>query len=427
MSEPLQDLDAERTVIGAILAYGREQLSAAAELLEPRHFADKRHARAFEAALAIMERGDSVDVVTVRAEIGSDPESYLVGLTDGVPRITSMGDWARIVLDKARRRAAHNLAKKLVEQALDEGVSTDEMLDRHQSALSRLIEVTSAGTLLTMRDVLKQAQVGIDRFVTSTTGATGITSGFPDLDEITGGFQPGTLVVIAARPGQGKSTLLANIAAWAGQRNYRGLMFSMEMPPAAIGERMLFADAGVEKWDLRTGDRAWPRLAMSVGKLSQHPTLWDSREAPTMAQIWSRSTAVHQKAKLDFIGVDHIQRVAFDGRLEERIGVGRTAQGLKRLAMNTGTVVIAPCQLNRQAEKSEPTLAELAESGHIEREADIVLFLHPDQETKNQNFPVTHLIIGKHRAGAAGRMKLWFEKPFCRLLPMVKETKENAS
>jgi replicative DNA helicase len=156
--DAIQNLDAERTVLGAILAEGRGPLAAAAQFLEPRHFSDKRNGKVFEAALAIFERGDSVDFVTVKAELGTAVDvGFLSALVEGVPRITNMADWVEIVLDRARRRAAHNLGKRLMEHALDDSVLTSEMLDRHQSALSQLIEVTSAGSLLSQRDVIKQA------------------------------------------------------------------------------------------------------------------------------------------------------------------------------------------------------------------------------------------------------------------------------
>ncbi len=424
MTEALQNLEAEAAVLGAVLLNGA-LMAEAAHQLEPRHFAGRQNARIFEAMHALFERGDAIDEVTLPAELGGDlpavgGRAAIGKLVDGVPRSTSIEEWAGEILRRARRRAAHNLGVRLVEAAKDEEAEIDETLDRHSSALSRLVEVTSSGTVLDMPSVLKQAMASIDRFVQGT-GVTGIPSGLPDLDEVIGGWQPGTLVVVAARPGQGKSTILAQFVAQAGARDLRGLVFSMEMTPASMVERMVFADAGVEKWDLKVRAAAFAKISQSVGKLRSHRTLFDSRESPTLAQICSRAKTLHQRARLDYIAVDYMQRVSFDARMEERIGVGQTAQGLKSLARHLSVPILTAAQLSRAAEAKEPTLADLAESGKIEREADVVAFLHPDQETKNLDYPTTNFIVAKHRQGACRRFKLYFEKRFNRFLPAARE------
>lgn len=429
--ENLQNLDAERTLLGA-MASDPDAVPQALQQLEARHFADKAHGRIFEAIAALFERGDGVDLLTLRAELGADLPTigggaFLGKLIEGMPRITNLDDWIAIVLERARRRAAYNLARRLMEQATDDAVGTDELLDRHQSGLSRLIEVTSRGTLVDMRTAIKQAFVEIDRFVKGS-GVTGIPSGLPDLDEIVGGWQADRLVLLAARPGQGKSTMLAQWISHAGTREYRGLVFSMEMSPALMVERMLYADASIERWDLKVKDTAWGRLVASHGRLGKHLTVFDERETPTMAQIRSQAQMVHKRVKLDYIAVDYLQRVSFDGRLEERIGVGHTALGLKSLARHLKVPVIAACQLNRAAESKEPSLGDLAESGRIEREADIIAFLHPDPETKSAglDFPVTHFILGKHRQGACRRFKLSFEKRWNRFVSLANQEAAQA-
>src|SRR5881394_1087098 len=168
MNETIQNLEAERVVLGAVLTYGREPMAEAAQHLEARHFGEKRHALIFDAALRIFERGDAVDVVTVRAELGDVVDmTSLAALTVGLPRITNMGDWVELVLDRARRRAAYNLGRRLMEQAQDETVLTQDLLDRHAASLAQLVEVASSGNMLSMRDVVKQAAALIDRFVES--------------------------------------------------------------------------------------------------------------------------------------------------------------------------------------------------------------------------------------------------------------------
>lgn len=424
MLPTLHNIEAERMILGSI-AQEPDALATVAEKLESRHFASKAHSRIFDAALALLERGDAVDLVTISAELGNDladcgGPQYLGSLVDGLPRLTNLDEWVGLVLDRARRRAAFNLAQRLIEQAGDDGVSTDDLLDRHQGALGRLIEVTSSGALLTMQDAIKQAYANIDQFVKGN-GPQGIPSGLPDLDEVVNGWQPDRLIILAARPAIGKSTMLAQWVAHAGARGYRGLVFSMEMQPAGMVERMMFAEAGVERFDLKVKDSAWPKLAAAHSRLGKHLTLFDDRETPTMAQIRSRAQTVHKRYKLDYVAVDYLQRVSFDGRMEQRIGVGNTALGLKSLARHLRIPVIAACQLNRATENREPTLADLAESGKIECEADIIAFLHPDPETKSAglDFPTTHFIMGKHRQGACRRFKLSFEKRWNRFVSLA--------
>lgn len=428
MSEAvLHNPEAERTIIGAIVV-DNALMAEAAQQIEPRHFGNKAYARIFQAMFAMFERGEAIDLVTVKAELGADLASVGGGaalglLVDGVPRIPSLSEYVGIVLEKARRRAGHNLGRRLVEQMLDEGAETNDVLDRHASSLSSLIELTSGGTVLGMSEVIRQAVAGLDRFVASE-GITGIASGFPDLDEVTSGWQPADLVIVAARPAVGKSTILGQWIVEAGRKGYRGLVFSMEMPPAKMVERMLLSDASLERWDLKVQDKAYPRLAMAMARLQKHPTLFDTRESPTLAQIRSRAVSLSKRAKLDYIAVDYIQRVAFDERLEERIGVGRTVQGLKSLARHLNIPILTAAQLSRAADSKEPTLADLAESGKIEREADIIAFLHPDSETKNEPMPTVHFIMGKSRSTACRRMPLLFDKPHSMFLPATKSEPE---
>lgn len=423
----LHNPEAERTIIGAVVV-DNALMAEVAQQLEPRHFGSKAYGRIFGAMFALFERAEGIDLVTLKAELGADIAAVGGGaalglLVDGVPRIPSVAEYVGIVLEKARRRAAHNLARRLMEQTLDESADTNEVLDRHASSLSSLIELTSGGTVLDMTAVLRQAVDNLDRFVNGT-GITGIASGFPDLDEITGGWQPGELVIVAARPGVGKSTLLGQLIVEAGRRGFRGLVWSMEMPPAKMVERILLSDANIERWDLKVQDKAYSKLSAAMARLQKHPTLFDTRESPTLAQIRSRAVTLHKRAKLDYIAVDYIQRVAFDERLEERIGVGRVVQGLKSLARHLNIPILTAAQLSRQADTKEPTLADLAESGKIEREADIIAFLHPDQETKNLDYPTTHFIMGKSRNTACRRMQFYFDKPHSMFLPAVKESTE---
>lgn len=426
MNHNLMAPEAERAVLGAILV-NNAHLSTAEEWLRPEHFSANGHRRIFAAMSRMSEDGQGIDLVSLRQRLAAEQALeeaggvvYLGQLIDGLPDVSSVDEWAKIVHDRARRRAAKVLGERLV-SLTDSEAGTEELLDQHATAFQRIMEsgdVTRA--TMPFKDALRLAEANIERHQGSG-GLTGVPSGLSDLDRCIGGWQRGALMIVAARPAGGKSVLCGQLATHAAKRGYRGLVFSMEMPPEAMAERMWFAEAGVNKWDLLHGGNRWEAMQTAYGRLAGLPLIFDRRESPTMAQI--RAAVKRQKVHggVDFVVVDYLQRVDFDQKLEERIGVGRTAQGLKSLARMLEIPVIAACQLNRSSEGREPTLADLAESGKIEREADVVMFLHPDPETKGANldFPPVHLIVGKHRAGPTARFKLSFERKFTRLVQMV--------
>lgn len=418
--------DAERTILGAILL-DNGHLTTAEEWLRAEHFGSTANRRVYAAMCRMAEDGQSIDLVSLRERLATEGVleeaggvSYLGQLIDGLPHLSHVDEWARIVHDRARRRAAKVLGERLAQLA-DSDAGTEELLDQHANAFQRVMESGDiARASMGFVEALGLAEANIERHM-GYGGLTGIPSGLSDLDRLTGGWQKGSLVVVAARPAGGKSVLCGQVAAHAASKGLRGLVFSMEMPPEAMAERMWFADAGVNRWDLLRNPSGWEAMQRAYGRLAAMPITFDRRESPTMAQIRAAVKRQRVRGGVDFVVVDYLQRVEFDSKLEERIGVGRTAQGLKSLARMLEIPVIVACQLNRSSEGREPSLSDLAESGKIEREADVVLFLHPDPETKasDLDFPTVHLIVGKHRAGECRRFKLSFEKRFTRLVQMV--------
>jgi replicative DNA helicase len=422
----LVDPESERAILGSILV-SNAHITTAEEWLRAEHFGVNAHRRIFSAMSRMSEDGQGIDLVSLRYRLAADGSlaeaggvEYLAGLLDGLPRVSGVEEWARIIHDRARRRAAKVLGERLANIA-ESDLGTEELLDQHAAAFQRIMESGDvARATMPFVEALRLAEANIDRHM-AQGGLTGVPSGLSDLDRFTGGWQKGALIIVAARPAGGKSVLCGQVAAHAASKGHRGLVFSMEMPPEAMAERMWFSEASMSRWELAHKSDGWESMQRAYGRLATIPLTFDRRESPTLAQIRAAVKREKVRSGVDFVVVDYLQRVDFDPKLEERIGVGRTAQGLKSLARMLEVPVIAACQLSRAAENKEPTLSDLAESGKIEREADIVLFLHPDPDTRGAalDFPTVHAILGKHRAGQCGRVKLSFEKKFARMVQMA--------
>jgi replicative DNA helicase len=435
VTEALTDREAERAVLGSVLV-SPEVLSSVEGVLRPEHFSDHRNRAVFAAMLTLSESGHAVDHLTIRDELQSTGSlveagglAYIGTLSDGMPRVNNATGWARIVRDKAKRRAAVTLGERLTAMAQGSELETDELLDRHMSSVSRLMEASDL-SVRKMDEVLPQAMKDLDEFATSPSGLTGVPTGLPDLDKLTGGLKKGVLFILGARPARGKSTFCAQVATYAAAKGFRVLVFCMEMPAEDVAQRMLLSEAEVDRWDLRIGksDTAWGKVGAAFSKLEPLPIWFDGRESPTMAQV--RGAAKQQAARhgIDLVIVDYLQRCTVDPKLDRWLAVGELARGLKSLARNLNVPVLAACQLNAEAEEKRPTLANLGQSqAIISAEADIVGFLHPEHldKWKEQDYPVINLLVDKHRAGATGSIPLSFEKATLRLLNLSRQPGER--
>jgi replicative DNA helicase len=421
-------LDAERTILGAILV-NNQALPEAEANLRAEHFADEKHRTIWRAMLSLSERDIGIDTLTLRDQLASNAELgasggvlYLDGLSDGVPRITDVTHWSKIVRERALRRATLALGQRLVESAGNPALGTDEVIDRHSNQLNRLLESHETANTQYIAEVLKEAQEKLNAF-TQTTGVTGVPTSIPDLDNLTNGLQPGSLTIIAARPSRGKSVLVTQLAAAASSAGFPGLVFSLEMPPSSVVQRMWLADAGISRFDLKLYERDsdWAQMAKSYGRLAKLPLWFDKRESPTLTQIRAVSRKFKATVGLKFIVIDYLQRIPVDGKVDRHVAVGDIAQSLKSLALALSIPVIVACQLNRDAEEKRPNMADLAESGRIERECDLIAALHPakpEEWYEQGKDPEVELIVLKNREGATDTLKLTFERKLTRFVPL---------
>lgn len=423
----IANVNAERTVLGAILV-NNQALPEAEANLRAEHFADEKHRTIWRAMLSLSERDIGIDALTLRDHLQNANElglagglSYLGSLDEGVPRITDVSHWSKIVRERALRRATLALGQRLVESAVNPALDTDDVIDRHSQQLNRLLESHETANTQYIAEVLKEAQIKLDAY-TQAKGVTGVPTSIPDLDNLTNGLQPGSLTIIAARPSRGKSVLVTQLAAAASAAGFPGVVFSLEMPPSSVVQRMWLAEAGVNRFDLKAYERDtdWAKLGNAFNRLSTLPLWFDKRESPTLTQIRAVCRKFKATIGLKFAVIDYLQRIPVDGKVDRHVAVGDIAQSLKSLALSLNIPVIVACQLNRDAEEKRPNMADLAESGRIERECDLIAALHPakpEEWYEQHKDPEVELIVLKNREGATDTLKLIFERRLTRFLP----------
>jgi replicative DNA helicase len=424
------DFDPERAVIGALLLDETVLASVEAQL-RVEHFQVSEHRTIYAAILTMAHGSRSIDLVTVKSELAASGEleaaggtAYLASLTDGLPRMTNVSGWVRIVREKARRRAAISIAHRLIEQADSPEIQTDDLVERAQAGLARL-QQGSEKRIVSLRDVLPRAIQELETFATAKEGVTGIPTGLIDLDRCIGGLHGGRLYIVAARTSRGKSVLCAQIAINAAVHGTNVLVFSMEMEPYQLATRMILADAEVDKWDLKPespkADYSWGKVNRSTGRLAELPVWFDQSESPNLSQI---RASVRQQANGPGVGlvvVDYLQRCHVDPKVDRWLSVGDLTKGLKSMALSVRVPVVAACQLNSEGEEKRPTLAMLAQAQSvISAEADAVVMIHPDDlaKWKTQNFPLVHFFVDKNRSGPCLDVRVSFEKSVSRFVSL---------
>ncbi len=408
--------EAERTILGAVLV-DNASLIPAREMLRESDFYAEQHRRLWSAYCAIADDDKLIDTVSLLSELRARSQleavggmAYISTLLDGLPKITNIGGWAAVVLDKSRRREAMLHGERLRMAALDPSVDLAETLDSHQSSMMRLLEARGSSVDVSMQEALRLAIIRMEKYQESH-GVTGIPSGIERLDYLTSGWQGGQLIIVAARPACGKSSLCSQFATFAAAADFSVRVFPLEMSPTAVAQRMLMSRADVSKYELRQ-EKAWEKIGKRCGELAALPITFDRRGSLTATEIVATCRRHRAQAPLRMVIVDYLQRVSYP-QSEERIGVGAVAKALKSMAMDLDIPVIAACQLSRAAEGERPTLGMLAKSGDIEAEADIVLALHPCGEGDGNLFP-TELLILKQREGETTTIKLSYEKRLTR-------------
>jgi replicative DNA helicase len=405
--------------------------NSAAEVLTRDDFYRDSHRRIFDAMAALAERSQPIDLVTLKDELvrASSLEAvggaaYLASLMDGVPRITNVEHWSRIIKEKAVLRSLIHAGNRIVQSAYEAEDEAALILDRAEKSIFDIAEHRIRQGFVGIREIVKESFRTIDQLSQSKDLVTGLPTGFVDLDEKTSGLQKGDLIIVAARPAMGKTSLCLNIAQHASARTGETVgIFSLEMSKEQLVLRMLCADARVDAHRLRTGnlqEKDWTRLAKAYADLSASRIFIDDSATLTPLEMRAKCRRLKAEHGLGLLVVDYMQLVTGSGKIENRQQeIASISRSLKGLAKELSCPVIALSQLSRAPEtrtEKRPQLSDLRESGAIEQDADIVMFIYREEEYKptDENRGIAEIIIGKQRNGPTGTVRLAFIKEFTR-------------
>ena len=428
-SVPPHNEEAEASVLGAILLTEQALDGVLLEIgLKPNHFYRPRHARIFGAMIRLKEKAEpeAVDALTVCDNLRSQGEleeaggeAYVHSLPTVVPAVGAVLDYARIVRDDALMRGILNTTREIQAEVLAHRGEPRELIERAEKALFEIGHDTGSSEMRAIEAVLHEEIDKLEELSRNDVGLTGTPSGFSDLDDLTGGFQPGNLIVLAARPSMGKSTLATNIAENAAIDAGKPVaLFSLEMSETELAHRFIASQAKVSSDELRKGrvkaDR-WPKVLRAVEKLARAPIYIDDSSDISVLEMRAKARRLHAKTGgLGLLIVDYLQLLRPDGRADSRVeAVGQISRGLKILARELNIPVIAVSQLSRAVESRNPPipmLSDLRESGQVEQDSDLVMFVYREEyyDKESERLGEADVIIAKHRNGPIGEVPLTF-------------------
>ena len=416
---PPHSEEAEQSVLGALLL-DKDAIIAVAEFLLPDDFYDERHSDVYKAILSLYEDRIPVDVLTVAERLKKQKDlkrvggaSYLTDIANKVPTAAHVEHYGKIVKDLSVKRSLMNAAARIVEMSLDEGTSASILLDKAESEVFSLSQKNVKKAFVSVRDILSESFDRLDELHKQGEGLRGVATGFTSLDTATAGLQKSNLIILAGRPGTGKSSLALNIGRHAAISNKMHIaLFSLEMSKEEMIDRLLVDVADIDAWRLKTGkltEEDFTKLSNAMGVLAEAPIYIDDTPALSILEMRTKARRLQVEHGLDLIIVDYLQ-LAKSRNLENRVQeVGEISQGLKNLARELKVPVIALSQLSRGVESrniKRPQLSDLRESGSIEQDADVVMFIWREDDENVEN---VMLDIAKHRNGPLASVPLFFK------------------
>ncbi|HLW99756.1 MAG TPA: replicative DNA helicase [Candidatus Acidoferrales bacterium] len=420
-----QNPEAERSVLGAILL-DNHMLDVAVDKLKPEDFFQDNHQRIFARMIELSEERQAIDLITMINRLQRNGEletvggaAYISQLVDGVPRISNVDHYARIVKEKAVLRRVIHATHNIQQQAMEATEDADAILDSAESSLFEIAENRVRVGLTGMGDLVRNSYDRISRLFDEGKRITGVSTGYHQLDDLTSGLQPSELIVLAARPSVGKSAFAINLASNVGIRNALPVaIFSLEMSKASLLLRLLSDQARIDAHKFRTGqlpreDRI--KITTSLQFLSETPLWIDDSGATTVIEMGAKCRRMKRDNGLSLVIIDYLQLVSARGRFNTRNEeVASITRGLKAMAKDLDVPVVVLSQLTRAPEREDrgPVLSDLRDSGAIEQDADVVMFLHRPKMFKEGATPEergeTQLIIAKQRNGPTDMLRFVF-------------------
>lgn len=439
---PPQNIEAEQAVLGAIFLQP-ESITLASEVLLPEDFYRTAHQRIYDVMLALSEKGEPVDLVTVTSELQNrnmleeiGGVSYLSDLADASPTAANIEYYSRLVEEKSILRRLIRTATDIVSEGYASEDELDEILDRAERSILDVSHRRNASGFLSIKDILVEAYDNIEMLQNRKGDVTGIPTGFAELDRITAGFQRSDFIIVAARPSVGKTAFALNMAQNIATKTDENVaIFSLEMGARQLVMRMLSAEGNIDAQRLRTGrltDEDWQKLTMAMGSLSGAGIYIDDTPGIRVSEIRAKCRRLKQDKGLGIILIDYLQLIQGSGRSREnrQQEVSDISRTLKALAREMEVPVVALSQLSRGVENRQdkrPIMSDIRESGSIEQDADIVAFLYRDdyydQESENEN--LIEIIIAKQRNGPVGTVELAFIKEYNKFVNLERSHREE--
>jgi replicative DNA helicase len=427
---PPQSTEAEQSIIGALLLE-KEALPKVLEILKPENFYREAHREVFQAMIKLFEQNEPLDLITLTECLRKLDKleavggaSYLASLTEQIPTAANVEYYAKIVKEKSILRKLIYSATEIVAKGYSKQEDVGEVLDFAEKSIFEIAEYQIKPSFSQLKEVLKGSFKTIEKLYEKKELVTGVPTGFTEIDRMTSGLQPSELIIIAGRPSMGKTALCLNMAHYAASDTRVPVaIFSLEMSKEQIALRMLCSEARVDAHKLRSGflgESDWPKLTRAAGILSESKIFID--DTPSLPVLEMRAKARRLKAEhgLGMVIVDYLQLMRGMGKMDNREQeISEISRSLKALAKEIQVPVVALSQLNRRVEdraEKRPMLADLRESGAIEQDADVILFLYRD-EVYNPNSEArgtADVIIGKQRNGPTGEVRLTFLENYTR-------------
>lgn len=418
---PPNNEDAEQSVLGAILI-DKDAIATVSGIIAPGDFYNPTNGMIFGAMLSLYEQGKPIDILTLRAAIKKSKNridfepSYLTELINVVPTAANIEHYAILIKDVSTKRALIQAGSQIAEMGFGDDKEIDAILDRAESSIFAISQKSSLRSFVQLKEALAESFDRIDELHKKGAGLRGVKSGFVDLDNMLSGMQQSNLLILAARPGQGKTAMIVNIAQHAAVVDKTPVaIFSLEMSKEELVDRLLVGQADVDAWRIKTGklsESDFTKLSNAMGELADAPIFIDDTPGITISEMRTKARRLQLEQNIGLFVVDYLQLVNPGRRYENRVQeVSVVSQSLKNLARELRVPVLAASQLSRAVEQRggdrKPQLADLRESGAIEQDADVVMFIYrPDGEITPTI--ATKLLIAKHRNGPMGEIDLIF-------------------